>query len=96
MAGCGERGWTNAYTDSVVPRFRKHIALLCLALFAVGAIASFFVAMPATLVELSVAIFAIAVFVIRTRVESHDAQPALIALRASHHLPRASILPASC
>lgn len=77
-----------------MPQSRKRIALLCLAAFAVAAIAGFLVAMPAMLVELSVAIFAIAVCVVRTRVESQDAQPALIALRASHHLPRASILPA--
>jgi hypothetical protein len=77
-----------------VSQFGKRIALLCLAVFAVAAIASFLVAMPAVLVELSIAIFAFVVCVVRTRVESPDAQPALIALRASHHLPRASILPA--
>ena len=75
-------------------QFGKRIALLCLAVFAVAAIASFVVAIPAVLVELSVAIFTIVVCVFRTRVESPTTQPALIALRASHHLPRASILPA--
>lgn len=84
----------DAYTRRTVPKFRKHIALLVLAVFAIGAIASFIVAMPAVLVELGVAIFAIVVCAVRTRVESPNAQPALIALRASHHLPRASIIPA--
>jgi hypothetical protein len=77
-----------------VSQSHKHIALLCLAVFAFAAITSFIVAMPAILVALGVAIFAIVVCVVRTHIESHDAQPALIALRASHHLPRASILPA--
>jgi hypothetical protein len=84
----------DAYTHCVVSQSRKHIALLCLAVFAFAAITSFIVATPAILVELGVAIFAIAACVVRTRVESQDTQPALIALRASHHLPRASILPA--
>jgi hypothetical protein len=77
-----------------VSQSRKHIALLCLAVFAIAAIACFIVATPAVLVELGVAILAIVLPIVRTRAESQDAQPALIALRASHHLPRASILPA--
>ncbi|PYQ27731.1 MAG: hypothetical protein DMF56_19185 [Acidobacteria bacterium] len=74
-------------------QFRKRTALLCLGVFAVAAIACLLVAMPAMLVVLNVAIVAITVCVVRTRVESQNTQPALIALRASHHLPRASILP---
>ncbi len=70
--------------------FRKRIALLCLA----GVLALLLVAVPVVLVELSVALLAIVVCAARIPVESHNARPALVALRASHHLPRASILPA--
>jgi hypothetical protein len=73
-----------------VSRFRKRIALLCLA----GALALLLVAVPVVLVELGVTLLAIVVCATPAIVESHHARPALVALRASHHLPRASILPA--
>ena len=75
-------------------QFRKSAALFCIAVFAVAAIASFAVAMPAVLVELSVAILAFVACAVPAGFEPHRLRPALIALRASHHLPRASILPA--
>jgi hypothetical protein len=73
-----------------VSQFRKRIALLCLA----GALALLLVAVPVVLVELGVTLLALVVCATRIPIESHNARPALIALRASHHLPRASILPA--
>ena len=70
-------------------QFRKRIVLLCFA----GALALLLVAVPLVFVELGVALLTIVVCATRIHIESHNAQPALIALRASHHLPRASILP---
>ncbi|HJQ37991.1 MAG TPA: hypothetical protein VKB93_12705 [Thermoanaerobaculia bacterium] len=71
--------------------FRKRIALLCLA----GALALLLVAVPLVLVEVGGVLFAIVVCATCLPVASHNARPALTALRASHHLPRASILPAA-